>query len=397
MNFKKILSFILILILTLGMCSTAFAGSINSDLDDYVVIHNVDELDSVRNNLSGKYILANHIDVSSVSTWEPIGSKENPFTGIFNGNGYSVINITSHNGLFGYIDGAKIEKVGLTNCNLTCSTLSKVVGVVSNYANNSMIINCFTSGLITASTGSSITALAVEYTSGNLVGYASNSTFENCYSLIENILNYEKTPFAQIGGLVGVSENSQYICCYNFGEVSAIKPVNNNSSSNNIHLGDLVGFSNSENTFVSCYETKNSIQPLGNISDTTEGIVSLSKEEMLAQNSFSGFDFTEDWYIKDSISPRLIIEKPLFKTEIKMNYKEKVSPALYGNLVISEWQSNKTDVAVVTGNEIEAIGEGETTIRILTEDNLYAEIRVTVSYTWWQSIIMYLFFGWLWY
>lgn len=397
MIFKKIISIGLVFALSLGMCTIVFANNANAELEDYMVIHNVDELNLVRNNLSGKYILANHIDVSSVDTWNPIGSKEKPFTGSFNGNGFSIVNIKSHNGLFGFIDGAKIENVGLINCNLTCSTLSKVVGIIANFSNNSTIVNCFTTGKIVSSTSSSMTALAAEYTSGSLVGYASNSIFKNCYNLTNNILNYEKTPFAQMGGLVGVAENSQFVCCYNSGEVSAIKPTKSNSSDSNIQLGDLVGLGNGNNIFVSCYESQNSIQPVGNILDPIEGISTLSEEEMLLSNSFLGFDFDNDWYIKDSISPRLVIEKPLFNTEINMHYKEKISPVLYGNLIISEWCSDETEVAVVTDNEIEAVGTGETKIKILTKDNMYAEIKVNVKYTWWQSIIMYIFLGWLWY
>lgn len=397
MIFKKFISIGLVFALSFGICTTVFANNVNEEQDDYVEIHNADELNYIRKNLNGKYILSNHIDLSSLEIWNPIGSKESPFTGILNGNGFTIVNIKSHNGLFGYIDGAKIENVGLINCNLTCSTLSKVVGIIANYSNNSTIVNCFTTGEISSSTDSSLTAIPAEYTSGCLVGFASNSFFKNCYSLSKNILNYEKTPFAQMGGLVGVAENSQFVCCYNSGEVSAIKPTKSNSSDSNIQLGDLVGLGNSNNIFVSCYESQNSIQPVGNILDPIEGISTLSEEEMLLSNSFLGFDFDNDWYIKDSISPRLVIEKPLFNTEINMHYKEKISPVLYGNLIISEWCSDETEVAVVTDNEIEAVGTGETKIKILTKDNLYAEIKVNVKYTWWQSIIMYIFLGWLWY
>lgn len=398
MNFKSIICIILITIMTFGLCFNVYADeNINTDLDDYIVIHNADELSSIGENLAGRYILANHIDISSVSTWEPIGSQTNPFTGVLNGNGFSVVNMKSHNGLFGYINNAKIENLGLINCDITCSTISKVVGCLSNIATDSTITNCFSSGKINASTGSSLTALAAEYTSGGLVGFSNNSSFINCYSLTENILNYEKTPFANMGGLVGISENSHYDCCYNAGVVVSNKPVNNESSANNIYLGDIVGFIDDGNTFVSCYELQNTVYPIGNTNESIAGIVSLYENEMLSSSSYKGFDFTDDWCTSELTTPRLKAEKPLFKSELNLKYREKASPALYGNVVVSDWQSNKPDVAIVSNNEIEAVGKGETTIRILTEENLYGEIKVTVSYTWWQSIIIYFLFGWLWY
>lgn len=398
MNLKSIMYTFLIAVMTLGLCFNVYADeNINTDLDDYIVIHNADELSSIGENLAGRYILANHIDISSISTWEPIGSQNNPFTGILNGNGYSVVNMKSHNGLFGYVNKAKIENLGFINCDITCSTISKVVGCLSNVAIDSTIVNCFSFGKIYASTGSSLTAIAVEYASGSLVGYANNSRFINCYSLTENILSYEKTPFANMGGLVGISENSQYSCCYNIGEVAANKPVNNESSDNNIYLGDLIGFIEEGNSFVSCYEIQNTVCPVGNADESITGIVSLPENELLISSSYEGFDFVDDWYTSELTSPRLRTEKPLLKSELNLKYREKASPALYGNVVVSDWQSNKPNVAIVSNNEIEAIGKGETTIRILTEENLYGEIKVTVSYTWWQSIIIYFLFGWLWY
>lgn len=397
MKFKKLLSIILAEIIALGMGVVVFAENVNTDLEEYIVIHNADELNLIRENLNGKYILENHIDLSSCSLWNPIGTKEKPFTGIINGNGYSISNMNSHNGLFGYINGAEINDLGLVNIDISCSTIAKVAGGFSNFAENSTISNCFVDGLITASTGSSSVALACEYTSGTFVGCAKNSAFRNCFSLANNRLDYEKTPIANMGGLVGFSENTQYSCCYSVGEIYAEKPIGNNSSSDNIIIGNLVGYDNGNSKFNYCYDLKNKAFAVGNCKDSIDGITSLTSEEMGRSSSFSGFDFLNTWYMSKTNIPRLLIEKPFFKTTINMKYKEKTSPTIYGNLNISEWQSTNPDAAIISGNEIEAVGKGDTTINIITQDGLVAEINVHVSYAWWQSIIIYLFFGWIWY
>ena len=60
------------------------------------------------------------IDLSSVENWEPIGNDSTKFTGIFDGNGHVIKNMTinrpdtNYVGLFGYTDsGSEIKNIGL--------------------------------------------------------------------------------------------------------------------------------------------------------------------------------------------------------------------------------------------------------------------------------------------
>ena len=57
----------------------------------YTVIKTADELQAMQDDLSGKYILMNDIDLSGYD-WEAVGTNSDSFTGEFNGNGY-VINM----------------------------------------------------------------------------------------------------------------------------------------------------------------------------------------------------------------------------------------------------------------------------------------------------------------
>lgn len=58
-------------------------------------IKNVDDLLSISTNLNGSYMLLNDIDCSSVKNFEPIGTSIQPFSGVFDGNGFALKNITS--------------------------------------------------------------------------------------------------------------------------------------------------------------------------------------------------------------------------------------------------------------------------------------------------------------
>ncbi|MCL2516953.1 MAG: MAC/perforin domain-containing protein, partial [Oscillospiraceae bacterium] len=88
--------------------------------ENTIRITNQTELDAVRNNLSGTYILMNDITLSG--NWEPIGSATAPFTGTFIGNGYTVSNVSivSGNttpGLFG-INRGTIESLAVVYNNV---------------------------------------------------------------------------------------------------------------------------------------------------------------------------------------------------------------------------------------------------------------------------------------
>lgn len=87
----------------------------------------------------GKVILLNDIDASSIETWTPVGTSTNPFTGIFDGNGYTIKNVKwsvdaskyPDVGIFGYASNATIQdlNVGETGSECTITGSSTVINV----------------------------------------------------------------------------------------------------------------------------------------------------------------------------------------------------------------------------------------------------------------------------
>jgi hypothetical protein len=56
-------------------------------------INTADDLNNVRNNLSGVYCLAKDIDLSTSTyknNWTPIGDANSPFSGALDGHGYTI-------------------------------------------------------------------------------------------------------------------------------------------------------------------------------------------------------------------------------------------------------------------------------------------------------------------
>jgi len=133
----------------------------------YTVIKTAEDLEAVRNNLGGKYILLADIDLSGIE-WEPIGqvdpTADDPwgtaFSGIFSGNGFAIKNLTvkakdDENpvgiGLFGATNNAEIYDVKLANINVSASEEYNdiAVGGLIGISRNTEVDNVTVTGNIT--------------------------------------------------------------------------------------------------------------------------------------------------------------------------------------------------------------------------------------------------------
>ena len=89
-----------------------------------IVINSISDLQAIQNNLSGYYVLGADIDAAGFN-FASIGTASNPFTGIFDGQGHTISNLTINNlsdqaGLFGIIGAiGTVRNVGLINELLT--------------------------------------------------------------------------------------------------------------------------------------------------------------------------------------------------------------------------------------------------------------------------------------
>ena len=140
-----------------------------------------------------------------------------PFSGIFNGNGKKItnlsINVATYDniGFFGYIDGATIENLGLVNIDLKGRDH---VGAVVGYADNkSNISNCYSTGSIT---GNNRVGGVVGHAHG---GSTTKTNISNCYST-SNVKGNEK-----VGGVAGYLYCSTVSNCYSTGKIEGTKEV----------------------------------------------------------------------------------------------------------------------------------------------------------------------------
>ncbi len=234
MYFKRFLSVLLTLVLMLGIYSTAFAVD---NVSDYTPIYTAEDLNNVRNNLDGKYILKSNIDLSAYKSWVPIGSWETPFTGELNGNSFmiknlNIIKVSGENpsaGLFGTVMDSRIKNVtviGKINVNNDNGIRA---GLICGEAYNSIISKCTTYGNVNASTKGGVWV-------GGIAGFLSeysetdNEEKSSTVELCKNNANITATGKCNykplginyfVGGIVGLS-NEIISKCSNNGNVTAV-------------------------------------------------------------------------------------------------------------------------------------------------------------------------------
>lgn len=166
-----------------------------------------------------------------------IGNATTKFTGTFDGNGYAIRNLTystslavDYVGIFGWIEGAVIQNLGVKNSSF--SSGGKNVGGLAGRNYRSTVNACYSTGSVSG----------VWYV-GGLVGYSYEGTITSCYSTsvtsgdsyIGGLVGrlYTGTISASyatgatsgnsyVGGLIGRNYQGKVICCYATGKVSAV-------------------------------------------------------------------------------------------------------------------------------------------------------------------------------
>ena len=163
-----------------------------------------------------------------------IGNKTTPFSGVFDGNDFTISNLTystnadlDNVGLFGYIEYAEIHNLGLENVTIKTGG-TNAGGLVGCQSYNSSVHHCYSIGTISS-----------KAISGGLVGYlnASGSIYD-CYS--DGIVTAACSYNSYAGGITGCQENGSITSCYSTADVfassSAVDPYYYS------HAGGLVGY-----------------------------------------------------------------------------------------------------------------------------------------------------------
>ena len=250
------------------------------------------ELDAIRNNPGGSYILMNDIDLSG-ENWTPIPE----FWGTLDGNGHSIDNMTirnedSKNYYIAFIKEIKNKGVPVTIKNIKF----KNVNIYSTSPYTACVLSYGASCIINMSN------IAVE--SGSISGSDTvgsfiskvydNTNIENCYSHAQIIVNNSQY---RAGGIIGENDMGykySVINSYFDGTISGatmrigpIKAMDTNNNTDNL--------SKIKYTISNCYYNKEKFTLTTNTPSTT----GLTTEQFAGQSNFAGWDFENTWIMKD--------------------------------------------------------------------------------------------------
>lgn len=312
-------------VITVSKTGGTLPDTINVTVNRITLIDNASQLNSIRNNLTGSYKLANDIDISAWD-WIPIGNSTNPFVGTFNGNGHVIkgvkINdaVSDYQGLFGIIYTSSIKNITLLNSNITgrdnvgslagfaqLSELSDIFNVggsvigrnstggITGSIIDSGITRTFNTANITGSglyTGG-ITGLANEinivssYNNGNIsgieeVGGMFGGIIASSIEQVFNTGNISGTTY-MLGGIIGYGENFDLINAYNTGNILG---------STSSYIGGIVGFGNASE-----YNTS-LISKTYNIGNVQGGVIYIGG---IFGSSSVGLSVTNNYDVSDSI------------------------------------------------------------------------------------------------
>ncbi|MCL2083543.1 MAG: hypothetical protein FWH04_09985, partial [Oscillospiraceae bacterium] len=208
-----------------------FLAPIDPPDPDAIKIYTEQDLWDIRDNLDSSgtkivsYVLMNDLDLSLINDgeWIPISGW---FRGVFDGQGFVIRNlkISSNNrmyvGLFERTGSAIVKNIGLENTYININRIGAtyVGGLIANHSRTN-VSNCYNSGDIAVSSGSSARAGGLLSASGGSVG-SSPDYIRDCY----NTGNVSATGSSASAG--GISSNNmdsplEISNCYNTGNITA--------------------------------------------------------------------------------------------------------------------------------------------------------------------------------
>ncbi|MDL2261398.1 hypothetical protein LJC08_04110, partial [Methanimicrococcus sp. OttesenSCG-928-J09] len=183
------------------------------------------------------FILEKDISLTGKS-WNPIGTKDDPFKGVFDGNGKTISGLEINEpeqdyiGLFGYAENAVFSNVILTDISLTGRYC--VGGLAGSVLGTGTFIDCSVSG-----TEGGAVKITAGYYAGGLAGSVYNGEFTNCFvsSSGDGAVTITSNRNC-VGGLAGYVYNGEFTDCSASGTGAGAVTI----TANGDYAGGLAGY-----------------------------------------------------------------------------------------------------------------------------------------------------------
>jgi hypothetical protein len=229
--------------------ATLFSGGEGTEADPYR-IEDATDLALINSYLDSYFIQISDIDLTGAggdTGWVPIGSAEFPFTGSYNGDGFSISNVEITNlvadginevGLFGVVDGGDLSNMNVASTN-TGITGAQGTGILIGQLRSGTVTRCHTSGFVSGDTRT-----------GGLIGDMESGTVHQSSS--SATVSPERS---RAGGLVGIMSDSDREGIEAAESIVSESFATGNVTSGSSRVGALVGSVNDLATVENSYAT----------------------------------------------------------------------------------------------------------------------------------------------
>lgn len=262
--------------------------------EGYEPISSADQLNGIRNNLSGKYILTEDIDLTEYTKeggifdtgngWTPIDN----FTGTFDGNGHRIIGMHIYGkidtvGLFGTVSGATIKNLSLTDVDIEMENYyGDYTGALAGTCdNNTQISGIYVDGSISVNNGNACLGGII-----GKIGEEGKNTVQNCI----NNCSVSNSSYGYLGGIVGRSDYANSVTnCYTRGNLQ---------QAGGSYYDPIMGSYNYNDEIKNCYyDSKSLMESKRNIH--YDNATPLTEAMMKYSSSYVDFDFKNVWFLDE--------------------------------------------------------------------------------------------------
>jgi len=280
------------------------------------------------------YVLLNHITANTEEPFNLIGSLDSPFTGTFDGGGYSVYSLVLSNignpftGMFRVSNGGGFRDIHLRDVNVAGH--DRVGGLVGLLLNG-VVDRCSVTGNVTPT----------HQMVGGLVGRAEDSVVKSCFS---DISLPEDISSSYVGGIVGYTLDTHVSDIYSLGNIRSsgaslgglVGSLNGGSLTTSFSTSEVVYFQQGAgfaviiggplvggppedsdpeygeegdlvlgDIYYSYYNSDNDMSTLDNTHGEPLTFLQMTSQDV---QMFQGFDFSDGWKMTGSGFPKLIWE-----------------------------------------------------------------------------------------
>lgn len=268
-----------------------------------IEISSYEDLNKIRENLSGCFILTDDIDCEG-KEFTPI---EGSFTGHFDGNNHKVLNLKINGsekvGFFSSISSGTVENFAIEDAKIKAT--GSDVGILVGVAENAKISNCYVKGEIEGLS-------RIGGISGSGI---SKTTYTNCYSYLSKITS--KSNEYDVAGISGGNDSTiKAINCYTISDGQK-SPICGSIDYDNDKL--------TEENFENCYYNeefeKNKFTEFADFG--------IKDSQMTSKDTYKSWDFDNVWQIDNAKNAGY----PYLKSFLEKGNSLEITPA---NVVITK-------------------------------------------------------------